>query len=141
MALSRWRAVALIVALALAAGVIASLARDPDALGSITTLTVVDGGVFVRHGDASFEPAREGDLVSAGDTVRTATGASAEITYFEGSSVRVESDAEIVLMSLRTSEGGVLQTLGRAWDVVTKLISGESRYELRAPSSTASVRG
>ncbi|MEK6207484.1 MAG: FecR domain-containing protein [Chloroflexota bacterium] len=104
-------------------------------------LTVVDGRVFVRHGDAGFEPAREGDLVAAGDTVRTASGASAEITYFEGSSVRVEADAEIVLMSLGTPDGGALQTLGRAWHVVTMLISGESRYEVRTPSSTASVRG
>lgn len=143
MALSRSRvvAIAIIVALGLAVGSPALFAPEADALASITTLTVVDGTVLVRHGDAAFTPAREGDLVAAGDTVRTATGASVEITYFEGSSVRVEANAEIVVTSLRASDGGAMQTLGRAWHVVTTLISGAPRYEVRTPSSTASVRG
>lgn len=143
MALSRSRHVAsaFVVALALGVGSSALTGRDADALASTTTLTVVEGRVFVRHGDAGFQAAREGDLVAAGDTVRAATGASVEITYFEGSSVRVEANAEIVVTSLRASHSGAMQTLGRAWHVVTMLISGESRYEVRTPSSTASVRG
>jgi hypothetical protein len=142
-ALSRSRHVAsaFVLALALEVGSSALLDRDADALASITTLTVVDGVVLVRHGDGVFALAREGDLVAAGDTVRTATGASVEITYFEGSSVRLEANAEIVVTTLRVSDRGAMQTLGRVWHVVTELISGESRYNVRTPSSTASVRG
>jgi len=148
-ALSRSRnvaAVVLIVALALGFGSSAVLAPEADALVSRSTLTVVDGTVLVSHGGAEFTSARDGDVLAAGDRIRTAMGAAAEITYFEGSSVRLEADTEIVVESLRTeADGGtviaMMQTLGRTWHVVTKLISGSSRYEVRTPSSTASVRG
>src|SRR5207237_5742121 len=93
-----------------------------------------------------FTPARDGDAVAAGDTIRTGPGGVAEITYFEGSSVRLDAETEVIVEALRTEvDGGtvigMMQTLGRTWHVVTKLISGSSRYEVRTPSSTASVRG
>jgi hypothetical protein len=52
----------------------------------------------------------------------------------------------VIVESLRTEPDGgtvigMMQTLGRTWHVVTKLIEGSSRYEVRTPSSTASVRG
>jgi hypothetical protein len=146
-ALSRSRHVASAFAVALALGVGSSalLARDGDALESMTTFTVVDGSVLVRHGDAGFTAAREGELVAAGDTVRTATGASVELTYFEGSSVRIEADSEILVESLRAKsndiEHGVSEKLQRIWHVVIELVSGSSRYDVRTPTSTASVRG
>jgi hypothetical protein len=80
-------------------------------------------------------------VIAAGDTIRTGAGAAAEITYVEGSTVRIEADTQIVVESLPTSNNGVIQTLERSWLVVTKLISGGSRFEVRTPSSTASVRG
>jgi hypothetical protein len=148
---SLWRsrnvaAVVLIVALAFGVGSSAVLAPEVDARVSASTLTVVDGAVLISHGAAEFTSAREGDVLVAGDTLRTGPGSAAEITYFEGSSVRLEADTEIVVESLRTeADGGtvisVMQTIGRTWHVVTKLISGSSRYEVRTPSSTASVRG
>ena len=136
----------LVVALALGLGSSAVLAPEADALVSISTLTVVDGSVLISHAGSGFAPAREGEVVAAGDTIRTASGAAAEITYFEGSSVRLEADTQIVVESLRSeADGGtvigMMQTLGRTWHVVTKLISGSSRYEVHTPSSTASVRG
>lgn len=149
MALSRSRAIAavvLIVALTLGLGSGAVLAPEANALVSVSTVTVVDGAVLISHAGAEFTPAREGDVLVAGDTIRTGTGGAAEITYFEGSSVRLEAETEIRVERLRIeADGGtvigVMQTLGRTWHVVTKLLSGSSRYEVRTPSSTASVRG
>lgn len=144
MALSRSRVVATSMptaALALGVGSTAVRAPEADARASISALTVVDGAVLTSHGGANFAPAREGDLLVAGDTIRTGASAAAEITYFEGSSVRLEANAEMIVESLRTSDGGAAQTLGRAWHVITQLISGGSRYETRGPSATASVRG
>lgn len=143
MALSRSRTVAaivLIVALALGAVSSAVLAPEANALASITTLTIVEGAVLIRHGDADFSPAHEGDVVAAGDTIRAGSGASAEMTYFEGTSVRIEAESALVVASLRTSES-VLGTLEHTWSVITKLVSGSTRYDVRTPSSTASVRG
>jgi len=143
-ATSRSRGVAGIVlaaALALGAGASAVLASDRDGVVSRSAVITVNGPVLTRHGIADFVPASDGAVVGAGDIVRAATGASAEITYFDGSSVRLESDTQIVIVGLRPSDGGAAQTLGRAWQAVTRLISGGSRYETRGPSSTASVRG
>ena len=144
MALSRSRvaaAVVLIVALALGAGSSVVAAPEANAVVSASTLTVVDGAVVISHAGAEFTSAREGDVLVAGDTIRAGVGGAAEITYFEGSSVRVESNAEVVVEGRRTFDHGPVQALERVWHVVTKLVSGGSRYEVRTPSSTASVRG
>jgi hypothetical protein len=140
-ALSRSRAaIAIIAALALGAVLSAMLAPEESALGSKSTLTVVDGAVLIGR-DGDFTPAREGDVLTAGDTIRTEVGASGEITYFDGSSVRIDPESELVIVSLRTSGATVLGTLERTWDVITKLVSGNTRFDIRTPSSTASVRG
>jgi hypothetical protein len=142
--MSRSRNVAaavLLVALALGLGATAMPAPERDALASSSTLTVVDGVVLIGHDGSDFSAAHEGDVIAAGDTIRTEAGAAAEITYVEGSTVRIEADTQIVVESLPTSNNGVIQTLERSWLVVTKLISGGSRFEVRTPSSTASVRG
>ena len=149
MALSRSRTVAatlLLVTFAFGAGSTAWLAPEANALVSMRTLTVVDGPVVVRHGGADFAAAHEGDVLAAGDTIQTGTGASAELTYFDGSSVRLDAGAEIVVASLRADSNGstatgAMRMLERTWNVVTKLVSGGTRYDVRTPSSTASVRG
>ena len=133
--------IALILALACGAGSSAVLASERDGVVSRAALIAVDGPVMVRHGDTEFVAALDGDVVGAGDIVRTGTGASAEITYVDGSSLRLEADAEIGVVSLDPSNSGAVQTLGRVWHVLTNLVSGSSRYEVRGPGSTASVRG
>jgi hypothetical protein len=119
---------------------------DAAAFGSSSALTRVSGEVLVGHAGESFAPAREGDVLVAGDTIRTGASAVAEITYFEGSSVRLEENTELVITALESaSDGGtivtVAQAMGRTWHVVTKLLSGSSRYEVKTPTTTASVRG
>jgi hypothetical protein len=133
--------IGLFAALACGAGASAVLASERDGVVARAAVIAVDGPVLLRCGDAEFVAALESDVVGAGDIVRTGTGASAEITYFDGSSVRLEADAEMVIVGLRPSDRGAAQTFGRAWQAVTRLISGGSRYETRGPSSTASVRG
>jgi hypothetical protein len=147
-ALSRSRHVAtlvLIVALALGAAASAAFARDAGTVPSASTITVVAGPVLVRHGPAEFKSAQLGDVVAAGDAIRTATGASAELTYFDGSSVRLEGDTEFVATLRPETRGsgwsGMIGTIEHSWHVIAKLIAGGSRYDVRAPSSTASVRG
>ena len=144
MALSRSRAIAVVVliaALALWVGSSVVRATEAHALVPASTFTVVDGAVMISRGGAEFTSAREGDVLAAGDTIRTGTRASAEITYFDGSSVRLEANADLVVTSLRTPDGGAPQTLARVWHVITELVSGSARYKVGGPSSTASVRG
>jgi hypothetical protein len=131
-------AIGLGLALALALGWTAVVAFEVEAQASSSMLTVVTGSVVTSHAGSEFRRACDGDVIAAGDTIRTGEGAAAEITYFEGSSVRLEAGTEIVVESLSTSRG---DALGRAWNVIVRLVGGGSRYEVRTPSSTASVRG
>jgi len=137
---------ALAMGFALVFGASAALAPEADALAAASTLSALQGDVSIRHADGSVTRANDGGIIVAGDTIRTESGAFAEITYFEGSTVRIEASTELVVEKLSTeSDGGTViamsQAIGRTWHVVTKLITGSSRYEVHTPSSTATVRG
>ena len=79
-------------------------------------------------------------MLAAGDTIRTGDAASVEITYVDGSTVRVDENAESVVMTL-SSDASAASAVDRAWRVITKLFAGNARYDARTPSATASIRG
>ena len=149
MALSRWQtaaAIAFIACLALAFGPGTTLAGDAHARGAFATVTKVEGDVFVLRIDGGSGAASEGEVVVAGDAIRTAAGAVVELTYVEGSSVRIGESTAFVVdgLSVAPDQGAVLgmwRAAGRTWQAVTRMASGGSRYEMRAPTSSASVRG
>jgi ferric-dicitrate binding protein FerR (iron transport regulator) len=117
------------------------------ALGAATTVSIISGDIQVRHGaTAAFVSATDGEVLVAGDTVRTGDGSRAILTYFEGSTVSIEPNSELTLETASALKDGstvviMQQNFGRTWHVVTKLITGNSKYEVKTPSSTASVRG
>ncbi|HEX4744198.1 MAG TPA: FecR domain-containing protein [Candidatus Limnocylindria bacterium] len=116
------------------------------ALAASTTLTIIDGEVRVSHDGGPFELAHDGAVLGPGDVIRTAAGSRAVLTYFEGSTVAIEPSSELAIDEAHGSPDGstvvvMTQNLGRTWHVVTKLIGGGSRYEVRTPAATASVRG
>jgi len=117
------------------------------ALGAATTVTIISGDVQVRHSaGGAFVTATDGEVLAAGDTIRTGDDARAVLTYFEGSTVTLEPNTELTIdVASSLSDGSTVvimqQNLGRTWHVVTKLITGNSKYEVKTPSSTASVRG
>ena len=119
---------------------------NAKAFGASTSLTILSGDVTVRHGSGAFVAAVDGETLSEGDAVRTAADARAILTYFEGSTVTIEPASELSIDNAETlADGGTVvvmtQALGRTWHVVTKLITGSSKYEVKTPASTASVRG
>ena len=140
MTVSRARTVgATVLLIALALGSTAVLAaQEADAHASSSLLTVVSGYVLISHDGSEFKAAREGELVTAGDTIRAEGGAAAEIMYFDGSTVGLGAGTDTVVASLSTPRG---DALSRAWRVVTRIFAGGSRYDVGTPSSTASVRG
>ena len=117
------------------------------ALAASTTVTVISGDVEVRHGaTGSFVSATDGEVLVAGDAVRTGDGSRAILTYFEGSTVSVEPNTELAIENASALTDGstivvMQQNFGRTWHVVTELITGNSKYEVKTPASTASVRG
>ena len=116
------------------------------ALGASTTLTIIGGDVQVSRQGAPFESAADGAILSPGDVIRTAADSRAVLTYFEGSTVSIEPSSELAIDEASAAPDGstvvvMTQNLGRTWHVVTKLITGGSKYEVRTPAATASVRG
>ncbi len=116
------------------------------ALGASTALTIIGGDVQVSSQGGPFEAARDGAILSPGDIIRTGVDARAVLTYFEGSTVAIEPSSELAISEAHASPDGstvvvMTQNFGRTWHVVTKLISGGSKYEVRTPAATASVRG
>jgi hypothetical protein len=139
------RVVGLGFVLAIVLGVV-SMFGSGRALAAATTITIISGDTQVRHGAGSFAPANDGEVLTAGDTVRTGDGARAVLTYFEGSTVSLEPNTELTIDDASTLTDGstilvMRQNLGRTWHVVTKLATGSSKYEVKTPASTASVRG
>ncbi len=139
-------AVALVALIVMVTGVTAVF-YPSRAFAASSTLGIVDGTVFMKHVAAnSFDIAVDGQTLYAGDVIRTDTDSRAVLTYFDGSITEVEPSSEIVVEQLSATAGGdfvvvIRQTAGHTWHVVGHALSPNSRYEVRTPSATASVRG
>jgi len=126
---------------------VAAQPRTPAqaALQPAAILTVISGEVLMRSTGADFAAASDGSVLYVGSTVRTSADARAIITLFEGSTVELEPASDITIEEATTRGGSTIvelaQSLGRSWHVVTHLTTADSRYEVKTPAATASVRG
>ena len=106
---------------------------------------MISGDVLTRIGSADLALATDGAVLYVGSTVRTGADARAVITLFEGSTVELEPASDITIEEATTRRGSTIvqlaQSLGRSWHVVTHLTTADSRYEVKTPAATASVRG
>jgi len=121
------------------------LTQQPGA-GASTVLTVLDGSVTVASGASDFAPASDGDLLDRGDRVRTLTGGHAVVTFFDGSTIELEPTTTIEIEAASARPDGsvtiqVFQSIGRTWASVQELTHAASRFELRTPTTSATVRG
>jgi hypothetical protein len=140
------------VALTLGFAVVLTLVFGSDAafgsrdrvFATATTVTSISGSVYLRRtADMEFTPAHEGDVLSTGDIIWAGPG-TAEVTYFEGSSVRIGPETQLVIRPLLVDGDSVAslpQAFDRTWRVITRLLTGDTRYEMRTPTSSATVRG
>ncbi len=121
-----------LVVLVIAAGAFLFFPRGGSlSIANAATLTVLHGQIDSQKG--------------GGDVVRADSAGNAVVTFFEGSTLTVESGAQVRVTSLvKTGSGGIQvsieQTLGRTWASVQKL-TGDSKFEIKTPTSTAAVRG
>ena len=141
-------AIGLAFVLAIAIGATGALTPKAQrtAAGASTTLTIISGAVSLRAAGGDFGAAADGAILSVGDTVRTGSDARAVLTYFEGTTVELEPSSELTIDAASAGTDGstvllMTQNIGRTWHVVSHLLTGNSKYEVRTPASTASVRG
>lgn len=126
---------------------VAARAQAPahSPLQTAAVLTVISGDVQTRFGASGFASATDGAVLYVGSTVRTSSDARAVITLFEGSTIELEPASDITIEEATTRSSSTIvqlvQSVGRSWHVVTHLTTADSRYEVRTPAATASVRG
>jgi hypothetical protein len=117
-----------------------------DGGGVLASVRTIDPQVSVQAGaGATAEPVTdERDLVQ-GDQVQTNAAGFGEITFFDGSWQRIESNTSVAMTELVDIEDGhVVRTgldQGKAWNRVGALAGDEDAYAVDTPVAVASVRG
>lgn len=136
-------AVALALVLPIASlGLSGAFAPRP-AFASTTTLTVISGTVESSEDGRTWSPAPDGLVLAAGAHVRTSADGRGVVTFFDGSLITLDAQSTVEIRELAAGPGVVIslfQTLGRTWSSVHRAATG-TRYEVRTPSATATVRG
>jgi len=111
------------------------------------TLAILNTDITAqRGGTGDFGPALDGDVFASGDVVKSSQEGRAVLTFFDGSTLTVETGSMVKVTQLNHLDNGgiqltIEQTLGRTWASVSKLKTPDSRFEIRTPTSTATVRG
>ena len=114
---------------------------------TLTILSITEGDVFVMTGTGNWTKAEAGMSLEVGDIIKTGDDSGAEITFFDGSTMELEADTQIKILSLdivcATSVSTITleQTMGTTISRVTKLLDPASSYEVETATGVAAVRG
>ena len=109
-------------------------------------VTIIDGTVDVAHGTAAFARVADGQVLNAGDRVRTADQSHAVVTFLDASTIELEPGTIVTVVQATATQSGAVtiqlqQAIGRTWSSVQRLLRTDSQFELRTPAATAVVRG
>ena len=115
---------------------------------TLTILSITEGEVSVmKEGTNDWVGAVFEMELEIGDAIKTGDNSSAEITFFDGSTMEMEAGTEIEILSLDLAcDTGVTtitleQTIGTTISRVTKLLDPGSSYEIETSTGVAGVRG
>jgi hypothetical protein len=115
---------------------------------TLTMLSIAEGDVFVmKAGTNDWIEAQVEMKLKVGDSLKTGGNSSAEITFFDGSTMELEAGTQIEILSLDVvcSTGvttiGLLQMIGDTISHVTEILDPASSYEVETPGGVAGVRG
>jgi uncharacterized repeat protein (TIGR01451 family) len=119
----------------------------PTTPSTLTMLSITEGNVFVmKAGTDTWIETQIGMSLVAGDTVKSGDNSSAEIAFFDGSTIELQAGTEIEVASLNISDTGsttikLKQAIGDTVSRVEKLVDSASRYEVETAACVAAVRG
>jgi hypothetical protein len=123
-----------------------SLFSSP-ALALEGTLSILSGSVEIQKpGSDSSQPGADGMTLAVGTRVKTAPHSHALLTFFEGSTLKLEPNSDVEIQQIQyTDEQStkvvLKQWLGKTWSRVVKMADPGSHYQIETPSATAIVRG
>jgi hypothetical protein len=125
---------------------ILNLVSPHPAMASPCTLSILSGKVeFGKAGWDSWQPSTDGMALTIGTDVRTAADGHAVLTFFEGSTTKLEPGCVVGIRQMEGSDGEsarivVEQLLGRTWSSVERMAPG-SYYKIETPSATVMALG
>jgi hypothetical protein len=143
------RKLLLILALTiLAASIVVGCGEGSPCPSTLTILSVTEGEVLVmKEGTNDWVGAVSGTELDIGDTVKTGGNSSAEITFFDGSTMELGAGTEVEILELDiVCSSGVTtitlaQMIGDTISRVTGILDPASSYEVETPSGVVGVRG
>jgi hypothetical protein len=108
--------------------------------------TVVPEAQWSPRGATEWQSVAIGEIVNAGDRVRTGPDARARLIYFEGTAIELGPSTGLLVVRLeRTGSGDLLtnlfQAAGTTVSRVRALVDPAARFEIDTPAATALVRG
>jgi len=114
---------------------------------SPATLTILSGSVEIKNPESNAsQEGYDGMALSVGTGVKTGPDTHAVITFFEGSTTKLEPNTYLEISQIEEGDEQsttiiLKQQLGRTWNRVIKMADLGSHYEIETPSATAIVRG
>jgi hypothetical protein len=146
-----------VASLAVAAAILLMLLVIPDVALQMSRGGVVEqtalladatGVVEVRRSASSgWTPTEAGDVLQAGDGIRTGSLSTVTLSYFDGTRTRLGADTEVTLVELNCRRDGAAKTVvlhqwsGSTHNWVQKFLDAASRFELGTPTAVATVHG
>jgi hypothetical protein len=121
-----------------AAGIIACKKEDPDKTVKIYSMV---GEVKITM-SGNEKPARVGDILLAGDSIKTGADSIADIVFGTSGIIRVQPDSNINIAALMDEATGNTQmnmSNGKMNVTLAKLKKGD--FRVQTPTAVASVRG
>ncbi|MFC2004482.1 FecR domain-containing protein, partial [Chloroflexota bacterium] len=123
-----------------------NLLSPQTALASQCTLSILSGSVEVQKPDLdTVQQGADGMTLIAGTRVKTTPDSHALLTFFEGSTIKLEPNTDVEIQQIEYDEQSTTivlkQWLGRTWSRVVKMVDPGSHYQVETPSAVAVVRG
>jgi hypothetical protein len=110
-----------------------------------TFITSLQGEVTVKKASsANWVKAEVKMLLNKGDSIKTEAEASAQITFFNGSTIELRAGTQIEITELVKEQAKNIrmkQEIGETISKVEKLVDSASKYEIETPTAVAGVRG
>jgi hypothetical protein len=121
-------------------------------LASITTaattpggarLTYLQGTCLIANADAKWHPMKLGERAVLGSQVRTNAKSRAELSFTDGTVVRLSPESRLQFKVERAGGPGAHRTLLQAWagQVWAKVAKGRGQFAVTAPQAVAAVTG
>ncbi len=139
-------ALALLLMIGASFGAVSFVSRSP-ALACQCTLSILNGSAEVQEpGSDNWKQGADGMTLTAGTRIRTTLNSHTLVTFFEGSTLKLDPGTDIEIQQVKHDDGqsaaiALKQRVGRTWSRAVEMTSPGSHYQIETPSASAVVRG